>query len=103
MICVEDEKRNNDTFQMRLGSGFKMRISILNPATTEQMEYILFSFLLMACLLLGGCGLLFGDAAGELRDDGGTKMPAAQGERIPYKLSIEVDGRRQHHREWTRR
>ena len=56
--------------------------------------YILFSFLLMACLLLGGCGLLFGDAAGELRDDGGTKMPAAQGERIPYKLSIEVDGER---------
>ena len=48
----------------------------------------------MACLLLGGCGLLFGDAAGELRDDGGTKMPAAQGERIPYKLSIEVDGER---------
>ena len=48
----------------------------------------------MACLLLGGCGLLFGDAAGELRDDGGTKMPDAQGERIPYKLSIEVDGER---------
>nr|WP_300650194.1 hypothetical protein [uncultured Anaerobutyricum sp.] len=29
---------------MRLGSGFTMRMNILNPATTEQMEYILFSF-----------------------------------------------------------
>ena len=36
--------RKKDIFQMRLGSRFKMRISILNPATTEQMEYILFFF-----------------------------------------------------------
>ena len=29
---------------MRLRSGFKMRISILNPATTEQMGYGIISF-----------------------------------------------------------
>ena len=29
---------------MRLGSVFKMRTSILNTATTEQMGYIIFSF-----------------------------------------------------------
>ena len=29
---------------MRLGSVFKMRESILNTATTEQMEYRMFSF-----------------------------------------------------------
>ena len=29
---------------MRLRSVFKMRISILNTATTEQMGYIVFSF-----------------------------------------------------------
>nr|WP_300652249.1 hypothetical protein [uncultured Anaerobutyricum sp.] len=29
---------------MRLGSVFKMRVSILNTATTEQMGYIVFSF-----------------------------------------------------------
>nr|WP_300650013.1 hypothetical protein [uncultured Anaerobutyricum sp.] len=29
---------------MRLGSVFKMRMSILNTATTEQMGYIAFSF-----------------------------------------------------------
>lgn len=44
------------------------------------------------CLLLGGCGLLFGDAAQELADAGGTRMPAGQGERIPYVLAIEVAG-----------
>ena len=38
------EKRNNAISQMRLGSGFKMRISILNPATTEQMGYGIISF-----------------------------------------------------------
>ena len=70
------------------------KLSLCGYGIIMRRTYILFSFLLMACLLLGGCGLLFGDAAGELRDDGGTKMPAAQGERIPYKLSIEVDGER---------
>ena len=29
---------------MRLGSVFKMRTSIINTATTEQMGYIIFSF-----------------------------------------------------------
>ena len=38
------EKRNNVISQMRLRSGFKMRISILNPATTEQMGYGIISF-----------------------------------------------------------
>jgi len=38
------EKRNNAISQMRLRSGFKMRISILNPATTEQMGYGIISF-----------------------------------------------------------
>ena len=70
------------------------KLSLCGYGIIMRRTYILFSFFLMACLLLGGCGLLFGDAAGELRDDGGTKMPAAQGERIPYKLSIEVDGER---------
>ena len=70
------------------------KLSLCGYGIIMRRTYILFSFLLMACLLLGGCGLLFGDAAGELRDDGGTKMPDAQGERIPYKLSIEVDGER---------
>ena len=70
------------------------KLSLCGYGIIMRRTYILFSFLLMACLLLGGCGLLFGDAAGELRDDGGTKMPAAQGESIPYKLSIEVDGER---------
>ena len=70
------------------------KLSLCGYGIIMRRTDILFSFLLMACLLLGGCGLLFGDAAGELRDDGGTKMPAGQGERIPYKLSIEVDGER---------
>ena len=70
------------------------KLSFCGYGIIMRRTYIPFSFLLMACLFLGGCGLLFGDAAGELRDDGGTKMPAAQGERIPYKLSIEVDGER---------
>ena len=38
------EKRNHAISQMRLRSGFKMRISILNPATTEQMGYGIISF-----------------------------------------------------------
>ena len=38
------EKRNNAISQMRLRSGFKMRISILNTATTEQMGYGIISF-----------------------------------------------------------
>ncbi len=38
------EKRNNVISQMRLRSGFKMWISILNPATTEQMGYGIISF-----------------------------------------------------------
>ena len=41
---VVDEKRKNNTSQMRLGSVFKMRTSILNTATTEQMGYGIFSF-----------------------------------------------------------
>ena len=44
MDLKQTEKRNNDTFQMRLGSVFKMRTSILNTATTEQMECIIVSF-----------------------------------------------------------
>ena len=39
-----DRKRNNTISQMRLGSVFKMRISILNTATTEQMGYGIISF-----------------------------------------------------------
>ena len=38
------EKRNNTLSQMRLRSVFKMRISILNTATTEQMGYDIVSF-----------------------------------------------------------
>ena len=38
------EKRNNAISQMRLRSVFKMRISILNTATTEQMGYGSISF-----------------------------------------------------------
>ena len=42
---------------MRLGSVFKMRISILNTATTEQMGYIIFFFFrLLPNLQLGGNG-----------------------------------------------
>ena len=40
----QGEKRKNDISQMRLRSVFKMRTSILNTATTEQMGYIIFSF-----------------------------------------------------------
>ena len=40
----QSEKRKNNISQMRLGSVFKMRTSILNTATTEQMGYIIFSF-----------------------------------------------------------
>ena len=38
------EKRNTTISQMRLRSVFKMRISILNTATTEQMGYGIISF-----------------------------------------------------------
>ena len=39
-----DEKRKTTLSQMRLGSVFKMRTSILNTATTEQMGYLIFFF-----------------------------------------------------------
>ena len=44
--CMESskEKRNNTISQMRLRSVFKMQISILNTATTEQMGYASISF-----------------------------------------------------------
>ena len=38
------EKRNNALSQMRLRSVFKMRMSILNTATTEQIGYSILSF-----------------------------------------------------------
>ena len=38
------KKETNNTSQMRLGSVFKMRTSILNTATTEQMGCIIFFF-----------------------------------------------------------
>ena len=44
------EKRNNPISQMRLRSVFKMQISILNTATTEQMGYGSISF--FVCFLL---------------------------------------------------
>ncbi|MBP0058914.1 hypothetical protein JYQ77_01375, partial [Anaerobutyricum soehngenii] len=44
------EKRNNTISQMRLRSVFKMRMSILNTATTEQMGYGIISF--FVCFLL---------------------------------------------------
>ena len=44
------EKRNHAISQMRLRSGFKMRMSILNTATTEQMGYGMVSF--FVCFLL---------------------------------------------------
>ena len=40
----QTEKRTNTISQMRLGSVFKMRMSILNTATTEQMGQAGFSF-----------------------------------------------------------
>ena len=40
----QSEKRKNTISQMRLRSVFKMRTSILNTATTEQMGYGIFSF-----------------------------------------------------------
>ena len=44
LSCQKTEKRNNTISQMRLRSVFKMRTSILNTATTEQMGYGIFSF-----------------------------------------------------------
>ena len=38
------KKEKKNTSQMRLGSVFKMRMSILNTATTEHLGCILFSF-----------------------------------------------------------
>ena len=38
------EKRNNTISQMRLRSVYKMRMSILNTATTDQMGYGIISF-----------------------------------------------------------
>ena len=38
------KKEKNKISQMRLGSVFKMRTSILNTATTEQMGYLIFFF-----------------------------------------------------------
>ena len=38
------KKRNHVISQMRLRSVFKMRVSILNTATTEQMRYDMVSF-----------------------------------------------------------
>ena len=43
-ICDSQKKRNNTISQMRLRSVFKMRTSILNTATTEQMGYLIFFF-----------------------------------------------------------
>ena len=40
------KKETNNTSQMRLGSVFKMRMSILNTATTEQMGCIICLFFL---------------------------------------------------------
>ena len=40
----QSEKRKTTLSQMRLGSVFKMRVSILNTATTEQMGQGSFSF-----------------------------------------------------------
>ena len=40
----QSEKRKKTISQMRLRSVFKMQISILNTATTEQMGYGIISF-----------------------------------------------------------
>ena len=45
------EKRNNTISQMRLRSVFKMRMSILNTATTEQMGYSIVSFFVCVPLM----------------------------------------------------
>ena len=42
--CQNTEKRNNTISQMRLRSVLKMRISILNTATTEHLGYGIISF-----------------------------------------------------------
>ena len=42
--CQNTEKRNHTISQMRLRSVFKMQMSILNTATTEQMGYGMISF-----------------------------------------------------------
>ena len=59
-------KKNNAISQMRLRNGFKMRISILNPATTEQMGYGIISFFvcflstnLMSYIIIKGCDSCF--------------------------------------------
>ena len=60
------EKRNNTISQMRLRSVFKMRMSILNTATTEQMGYGIISFFvcflstnLMSYIIIKGCDSCF--------------------------------------------
>ena len=50
------KKETNNTSQMRLGSVFKMRMSILNTATTEQMGCIIcFFFRLLPNLQISIC------------------------------------------------
>ena len=58
----QTEKRKNDTFQMRLRSVFKMRMSILNTATTEQMECIIFSFFVYSKPTVGVKSQTFGQS-----------------------------------------
>ena len=58
------EKRNNTISRMRLRSVFKMRASILNTATTEQMGYGIISFF---CVLApeGMNSIVFGEIKGD--------------------------------------
>ena len=44
LLEPKHRKRNNTISQMRLRSVFKMRMSILSTATTEQMGYGIVSF-----------------------------------------------------------
>ena len=44
IVDFDSQKKKNTISQMRLRSVFKMRTSILNTATTEQMGYGIFSF-----------------------------------------------------------
>ena len=53
------EKRNNTLSQMQLRSVFKMRISILNTATTEQMGYGIIFFRLSKIYKLVFYNILF--------------------------------------------
>ena len=62
---------------MRLRSGFKMRVSILNTATTEQMGYDIVSFF---CVLAphGMNEIVFGERNGE-RSEGRGLLKEAKG------------------------